>query len=1026
MFPPARQARGSGLGARGKKNSQPPAPSPQRFSSERGIALLIVVSLLTVIGIMGVAFAFSMYLETQATRQFVETTQARYVAEAGINHARALLEEDRLGSRVDELTEAWAQLPRGDDVDIDDDDAADARWWAVEGQTGTLGRYALLITDESGKANLNAAEAQPSALGAVDLTAIFEAAGISGASDAAEAVEAYRYGPDGRPGAAGIDDDADGAIDEADEYQPVALAADDRRLESLEDLAAIADLSAAERRRVARVATVYSWDLNAAVTGQPRLNVNTATAGELLTVLLDGGAENPWQAAVNMADNVDADLDISRVTKSSQLVLLANQGPLGAWQWNADWGGFYESDDPGGAPLLWVTPVPSGKFRLLVRGVAGRPVGDVTVAGQTVRAVEPGESLGEFELSGTLAVEVANRESAGTATGFRGFELVSETAQTGVVVRGIEAVRINELMVEPVMSFDISTATFDAQSSDWGCPVNQPSCVNGGVGQARWSWTSDALPAGRYHVRVFGAEPGQTVGLVKVGTTTELLAHGQTHSASVQVGADGKFSLTIGKTAAEQTYYLKSVMLSLQPDGEYLELINLSDGPIDAGGWTINGELAGGRQARLPAGSVIPAHGLLVAAVDLDDTQATVAGDGVSARSAWAIPGGAAAVQLEFPAGAPTLDDDWLKVSVAGGTPRLTLRSGSAIVDEIEYPLPLPTTAAFQSIEKGDPTVIVDGDLDGLDEGWYPSLALYTPGAPNDNNGLQELDGLDVITHDPADEVTVLNRPLQSVGELAGLASGNAWQPFASADLAKIVDRLTIEGMRLEAEGRLTAGAEAWQEKTGGYFEHAMSGSSAAGAWKWTGLPAGHYRLSLYGWPGEQIAVRWESQPGVFSEWSPALTSDAQGRIVLGQVAVGVDQAPPDSLTVELTCASTNGICHLDFIRLDPRLIRIGPVNVNTAPREVLAALPGMTSALVERIIAGRPYGDQRHKGRGIGDLLLGSVLGNDEEAKLEAFRRLAHLLTTRSDVFQIMSLGQMVDDDRPGAMQRITAVVQR
>jgi hypothetical protein len=304
---------------------------------------------------------------------------------------------------------------------------------------------------------------------------------------------------------------------------------------------------------------------------------------------------------------------------------------------------------------------------------------------------------------------------------------------------------------------------------------------------------------------------------------------------------------------------------------------------------------------------------------------------------------------------------------------------------------------------------------------------LYTPGAANDNNGLQEVDGLEVITHDPAQEITVLNRPLASVGELAGLASGNAWQPFSTVDLAKIVDRLTIDGMRLEAEGHLTAGAEAWQEKTGGYFEHAsLASPPVSGAWQWTGVPAGHYRLSLYGWPGEQLSIRWESQPGVFSDWSPALSSDAQGRIVLGQVAVGVDQAPADTLTIEVACGSTSGVCHLDYIRLDPRLIRIGPVNVNTASREVLLALPGMTAAAADRVIADRPYGDQNQKGRGIGDLLAGTALGDDEEAKLEAFRRLAHLLTTRSDVFQIISLGQAVDDDRPGAVQRITAVVQR
>jgi hypothetical protein len=86
-----------------------------------------------------------------------------------------------------------------------------------------------------------------------------------------------------------------------------------------------------------------------------------------------------------------------------------------------------------------------------------------------------------------------------------------------------------------------------------------------------------------------------------------------------------------------------------------------------------------------------------------------------------------------------------------------------------------------------------------------------------------------------------------------------------------------------------------------------------------------------------------------------------------------------------------------------------------------------MTEPLAGRIISGRPYGDQDQKGRGIGDLLVGEVFGADEEGKLAVFRRLAHLLTTRSDVFQIQSVGQATgEDDRVNASQRITTVVQR
>ena len=498
-------------------------------------------------------------------------------------------------------------------------------------------------------------------------------------------------------------------------------------------------------------------------------------------------------------------------------------------------------------------------------------------------------------------------------------------------------------------------------------------------------------------------------------------------------GSDGKITLTIGKTASEGTYYLKGLALSLQPDGEYAELINLSDEDIDVSGWVIDGELTGGRQASLPSGSVIKARGVLVAAVDLDDTQSGLSNNGIDARAAWAIPEDANTVQLEFPGGAPSRDDDWLKGSVSGGgATRLILHQHESVVDETEYPLPPPTTSAFQSVEKGDPTVVVDEDRDGVDEGWYPSLKLYTPGATNDNNGLRELAGLEVIVHDPAEEVTVLNRPLKGVGELAGVASGAAWEPVTVPDLARLADRLTVEGLRLEPSGHLIAGNGAWLELSeGGYAYSSTSQPAVSGMWRWTDVQNGAYRLSVYGEAGERMAVRWEQASGAFTEWSPELSTDAQGRIVIGQILIGesADTGPgtvAHTLTLEVTCASQSGVCHLAHAQLDPRLVRLGAINVNTASREVLLAMPGMTEARVTRLMAGRPYGDRDGKSRGIGDLLAGDAFGTDDEEILNTFRQLGHMITTRSNTFQILSLGQATQQEKAQATQRILTVVER
>lgn len=1005
--------------------------------SESGIALLIVVSLLTVIGIMGVAFAFSMYLEGKESRQFVSTTQARYIAEAGVAHARVLLDEDKAESHVDDLTEGWAAYGKGNEADTDDDHVRDARWWALSGEgEQPVGRYALAITDAAGKVNLNApdADATQAKPGAINLTALLERAGFDSARAvlAAQAVIAFRLGPDGKPGVAGVDDDHDGSIDDASEYQPLALRGDDRRFEGLDEVLSMLRLTKEEFGKLAQVATVYSWDLNVSAAGKARVNVNAALASELLDILLDAGVSDPWAAAVNIADAADADLDISRLTKSSQLFLISNQGALGDWTWSESPVGHYEATLSDGRPISWQLSVPNGSFHVLVRGIEGMKVGDVTINNRTYRSVNANESLGVMSLGGELEVRVVNQEPPGSVCAFRGIELASSGAESGSVVRGIEPVRFNEVMAEPVIHLKAADALFSQQGSDWACPLGSSVCANSGTGQGRWTWTLATIRPGRYYVRVYGSAAGQAVGLVTIdGSTPPPLIHGQSHPATLLVGADHKITLVIGKLAREGTYYFQELALSVQPDAEYVELVNLSDTDIDLGGWTIEGELTGGRQARLPTGSVIKAHGLLAACVDLDDEQIGLNHNGISARDAWEMTHSSPVVQLEFPGGSPGIDDDWLKISLSSGSvARLILRRGSSIVDEVEYPPGFSPTTAFQSLEKGDPSVVTDANANGVDDGWWPALKLYTPGLPNDNDGLKETVGTRTLVHDPLKEVRVPNRPLTGIGELAGIPSGEAWKPLSSDTLARIVDRLTVYGYRLEAEGHWAAeggGSEAWHERAEGDFEHSdPAQAAAAGLWRWTDLVDGQYGLSVSGWPGEQVAVRWQKRDKSWTAYSPALSTDAQGRASVGRITVGLGQTPENTLTLEVLCQSPSSICHVDAIRLDPQLIRVGPVNINTAPRAVLLSLPGMTDDIAGRMIARRPYGNQGGKAYGMGDLLLGDVLGSDEASKLDVFKQLGHLVTTRSPVFEIVSVGQALDGDRPTATQRIKTVVQR
>jgi len=282
----------------------------KEMNNNKGVALILVVSILAVAGIMAVSFAFTMRLELKAANNFLETARASYLAEAGVTYAQAVLKEDERG--IDSLEDTWYTVFTGSDIDNDSDGNPDSKWIYVYNEKDeTVGRYAVLVRDEASLLNINIAtkhNLSPLRLTEgwtpyeVDLQKFLATFGLSDSQKIYQDILDYRFGIDGEPGEGmvddnenervlgsdGIDNNADGIIDEAGEgidepmeFVPDAPYGDDRIFETPFEFTKIRSISPEDFNSIYSYITAYSVDKNVDVEGRSRENINFMDATSL-------------------------------------------------------------------------------------------------------------------------------------------------------------------------------------------------------------------------------------------------------------------------------------------------------------------------------------------------------------------------------------------------------------------------------------------------------------------------------------------------------------------------------------------------------------------------------------------------------------------------------------------------------------------------------------------------------------------------------------------------------------------------
>ena len=144
------------------------AESRKQPVRQRGMVLVIVLWIVTLLAVMSGGFAYSMRVETRLATSSVERAQARALAEAGVAYA--------LAWQLD--PDAQKQWPPN----------GDRRTWSFGG-----GRLRIEVTNASGLVNLNNA-------GPELLKALLAGAGVGSREQdpLAEAIEDWRYPDDQR------------------------------------------------------------------------------------------------------------------------------------------------------------------------------------------------------------------------------------------------------------------------------------------------------------------------------------------------------------------------------------------------------------------------------------------------------------------------------------------------------------------------------------------------------------------------------------------------------------------------------------------------------------------------------------------------------------------------------------------------------------------------------------------------------------------------------------------------------------
>ena len=172
----------------------------RKINKDNGQAILMVLSMLGIVSVVGLSFLYMSQVQLRGISSYLGRLQTKYLAEAGINYAKKILEFDAQTQKIDSEDDLWYTTFSGNEADVDLDGTLESKWFYIKDEQGNdIGRYAVLVRDEAAKVNINGDK--------TIMEKFFSGVGLSGQGIVDEILK-YRYGNDQKPGLANTDDNS--------------------------------------------------------------------------------------------------------------------------------------------------------------------------------------------------------------------------------------------------------------------------------------------------------------------------------------------------------------------------------------------------------------------------------------------------------------------------------------------------------------------------------------------------------------------------------------------------------------------------------------------------------------------------------------------------------------------------------------------------------------------------------------------------------------------------------------------------